>query len=618
MKRKFISIILLLLFVFSLVSCGEYELPNKTSIPSNSSSPTNSSSPSTNPSQTTNPVNKDEVEFKITLTFKGISASQLVDGKNVYVILVNRTRSYKALVENGEATILGLDGEYYVHLDLGTVKNYSYNPNETIVNTQSPNATIELFQLKTISRKNQIRGQVDGKQNQPINRIVDFDDPEKDGKTIYIYSAKIDGSEKEVYYQFDAKHNGTYIIESLVDIYDDQVNPYMNLYTFGPSQGVKNFEEKIDSGSAYLKGGFTKNFKYSVDVSERKVGNSFTFGIKVNTRDSATYPVTVNFKIQYISPYSEELIYRNPVYASDLYAKRDENGNIIYKKDSLGNETIYKTNDDGDNITKTFVDENGNTVTRNYKDYDLNYVKINSVPDLRYSISYPENHNSAWWNSNLGVDVLPDIYYNEVYDSSYYYKTRYKYVDGKYITDVNGDYILAPSNTVKEAEGRRYYELASYSLLKDGSNQVLTSKKGDYFLVYYNEYDGFYHVIVNNYDTILYVAITSPIPLMSTIYDMAFGFNFIEDAGDGNRTISYVGINNNTTILNYKRFIEGEYADFCNSDGRCYVTMEIKEFLLNVSNGKGYFYDGNGSFEVDSNVFATEEDQWLFACGFYM
>lgn len=615
MKRKFSSIILLLLFVFSLVSCGEYELPNRTSIPSNTSTPSNASTNTT--STSTLPNDNGEVEFTVSLTFKGIVASQIVDGKDVYVILVNRTRSYKALVENGIATINALDGEYYVHLDLGSLKNYSYDPNGTIVNTSNPTATIELFQLKSIPRKNQSRGQVGGKQNQLINNILDFNDPANDGKTIYIYSAVIDGSEKEVYYQFDAKNNGTFIIESLVDIYDDQVNPYMNLYTFGPSTGVKNLEAKIDEGGSYLKGGFTKNFKYTVDVSERKIGNSFTFGIKVNTRDSVEYPVTVNFKIQYVSPYSEELIYKNPVYASDLYAKRDADGNVIYKKDSSGNETIYKTNEDGSNVTKTYVDENGTTVTRNYKDYELNYVKINSADDLRYSIDYPETHNTIWWNSHLGVDALPNIYSDVEYNSAYYYKTRYKYDNGNYVEDVNGDYILAPSVNVEEGNGRNYHELASYSLLKDGDNQVLISKKGEYFLVYYNENDGFYHVRVNNYDTILYVPITSSIPLMSTLYGDT-SFNFIEDQGDGNRTISYVGIKKNTIILNYKRFIEAEYADFCNDDGRCYVTMEMKEFLLNVSNGKGYFYDGNGTFEADSGVYATDEDQWLFACGFYM
>ena len=67
---------------------------------------------------------------------------------------------------------------------------------------------------------------------------------------------------------------------------------------------------------------------------------------------------------------------------------------------------------------------------------------------------------------------------------------------------------------------------------------------------------------------------------------------------------------------NYKRFVEAEYADMCNSDGVCYVTKELKDFLQKLSNSSSYFFDGAGWCEQD-NTFASEDNQWLFACGFY-
>lgn len=61
------------------------------------------------------------------------------------------------------------------------------------------------------------------------------------------------------------------------------------------------------------------------------------------------------------------------------------------------------------------------------------------------------------------------------------------------------------------------------------------------------------------------------------------------------------------------------YADFVNSDGVYAVTAELQEFLQKYSINQLLFYDGNGFVETHPtvSVFAAEEDQWLFACGYY-
>ena len=62
------------------------------------------------------------------------------------------------------------------------------------------------------------------------------------------------------------------------------------------------------------------------------------------------------------------------------------------------------------------------------------------------------------------------------------------------------------------------------------------------------------------------------------------------------------------------------YANYCNGDGVIAVTQELKDFLQKLSIKELYFRDGNGWCETH-DVYptdSTEEDQWLFACGFYL
>lgn len=61
------------------------------------------------------------------------------------------------------------------------------------------------------------------------------------------------------------------------------------------------------------------------------------------------------------------------------------------------------------------------------------------------------------------------------------------------------------------------------------------------------------------------------------------------------------------------------YGDYCNSDGVTAVTQELKEFLQKYSVSQLLFFDGNGFVETNPSVsvYAAEDDQWLFACGYY-
>ena len=49
------------------------------------------------------------------------------------------------------------------------------------------------------------------------------------------------------------------------------------------------------------------------------------------------------------------------------------------------------------------------------------------------------------------------------------------------------------------------------------------------------------------------------------------------------------------------------------------MTAELKDFLQKYSISQLLFRDGQGFVETHETikVFATEDDQWLFACGYY-
>lgn len=128
---------------------------------------------------------------------------------------------------------------------------------------------------------------------------------------------------------------------------------------------------------------------------------------------------------------------------------------------------------------------------------------------------------------------------------------------------------------------------------------------GDHFK--YNEETKLWHVYypeTNTFGPKLCAKISAP----CAYYDQ--GLNIIEYNGNKALTVS-------NATENYKTFIEVSYASVCNSDGVCYVTQELKEFLQKFSVSQRLFFDGYGFVET-TGVYAKEEDQWLFACGYYV
>ncbi|MBR2929735.1 MAG: hypothetical protein IKC32_00765 [Clostridia bacterium] len=203
---------------------------------------------------------------------------------------------------------------------------------------------------------------------------------------------------------------------------------------------------------------------------------------------------------------------------------------------------------------------------------------------------------------------------------------------------------------------------------KVGAEVTLTNAQGTYS-VYQDDYyklweiddggDGVYHV----YDEVKYASTGGYGPVLFAYISAAckyidLAFTEIEYVGNSALTVS--------TTENYKHFIEGfdalvdgdyycvdectchdgkdgpracppgcptchrncrgcppdmigkgGYAAWCNGDGVAPVTEELKIFLQKFSISKRYFADGDGIAEK-TGVYAYEDSQWLFACGYYV
>lgn len=92
---------------------------------------------------------------------------------------------------------------------------------------------------------------------------------------------------------------------------------------------------------------------------------------------------------------------------------------------------------------------------------------------------------------------------------------------------------------------------------------------------------------------------------------------------DGNPVLDEYGEEKGEyTSLDYKSFIKNDYGNTCNSDGFCYVTKELKEFLGLYATQESLWTDG--AFDSlytktpeDNNYKAKKDSFWLFACAFY-
>ncbi len=283
MKRRIIA--LLLIFVcaaFCLVGCnnGKYI--------ENSGGPNGTSQLPIKPDQPEKPGDDEGGKTNnYTATVYYNNAVFNPQDLEIYVVWVNDSQVKRVpLGEDGKADAGELDGQFGVYLE-GLPTRYSYNPSGYFATSDSPNVSILLTDIRSPERG-------DGRGlfiSQGCYEVI------YDGT----YRVVLDNAKQVFYYEYTTTNAGVYSVESWVNAYDNEINPYVVQYT-GSSQ-YKNYSQRLEGGGFSLTGGYTKNFRFLYHVDKSEVGASFTFAVGAESR-SSSYPVTVDFHIKYEGTYS--------------------------------------------------------------------------------------------------------------------------------------------------------------------------------------------------------------------------------------------------------------------------------------------------------------------------
>lgn len=490
--KKLISYLVVLFVVISLTSCGRV-VDDPTKNNGNIDNPVVTPGDNTNTDKPDEPNVNEKVEFSVSLVYnKKIYIPKESEG--IKAVWADDYSKYTETISSDGYAKTMLDGDFHVYLTKAP-EGYSYNPNIYVADNENSTVVIELYKIARISR-----GQGTALQK------------EYEMSSTGVYRAEIKKAMQRVYYAFHPTKAGYYVLETIVNVYDDSINPKVDIYS-GNAGGYRQvYQEGLDTGGASLSGGFTKNVKWVVKLTEEMVGNLYVFAIYADSK-SGVYPINVDFSVSYEGEYYIDDVVSKLMRAEEIHASTE-------------------------------------------------------CSKCRYMVSTVNTPNSCPKCGNTEF-----VNYNSPnYDSSKY-------------TFINTD-----------GGTGNYYQNGT-----NGTGLII----GEGFK--YNEETGFWHVYDNTtgeFGPVLCAKITAP----CAYYEESL--NLIESHGNKNLTVE-------KGTENYKVFVEQEYAAVCNQDGVCFVTNEMKEFLQKFSVSQRLFFDGNGFVEL-TGVYAAEDDQWLFACGYYV
>lgn len=584
--KRILALLLVAITLFSLLACdngGGVSSQSETSKTDTSS--TDSSVPDTPGSTDTSgsntdsstpglgnedkpPLDEEGTVFKVYLEYNGDPF--VVSTATPITVTWNDGINYKSaqVDENGIASVKGLDGDYAI-----TVKDlpagYTYNPNIYSATNDNPEITIDIYKL----------GSTSGSGVSEYKRKVLT-------KTS-MYRATLSSDSQKIFFEFKAEKSGTYTIESWVSTVDDKINPKIDVYTSNFAAPIYMYT--LDTGGSEGKN-YTKNFKYEVEIADEMISSGgqvvFVFAVYTTARNDKYYPVDVDFAVQYEGGFELEHIKSEFVVPNELYLIMAEK---LKEMKSLS--------------LDEFMSEY--SVGGMEDEYESAYEELQRLSPTKLSdglsINVFLNENEVLWG--------PARSYLNHYFNKYYGDTVGKEWHNP-ATVINGDTVFMGTD-YRYNEKTGFYHKYNEGLYTD------TSEEGYGF----------------GYGPILYADISTP--LRTGVLDEAF--TTVEYRGNKALTVS-----NGTE--NYKFFIESYasaqnmsntvlggpiecsedyenllgYASLVNSDGAVPVTRELMEFLQKYSISQVLFMDGDGWAETGEPPYeSTEEDQWLFACGYY-
>ena len=328
MKKIFILTLILLLvtsFALSVAGCGSYNPPI---IPDNPYEDGGNSS--SGGGTTTKPGEEEEqLVFTVTLYSEGKRFSPS------FTFYAQWTSEDKTEIVNapfnalGVAQTKGLDGEYRVTLS-GLPDDYTYDPNGNYVDNDNRDINIDLLPIiKT--------------RNKGTDYYSDCIELSKLGTYRYTFTSR----DEMPWFRYYPTAQGKYVIESWVDIYENEINPVMIHYS-GSTQYINlNYPAGTydDGGTSST---YTKNFRFELELASNMVGNVWAFRLYADCKGE--YPINVDFTIKLIGDYSGPEDVYEVVAAQGPFLKTDPAGTWTYNYADNGkvlDSSRFKLNKDG-------------------------------------------------------------------------------------------------------------------------------------------------------------------------------------------------------------------------------------------------------------------------------
>lgn len=639
MKKLLQLIAILLLTSLLLTSCGVY-----TPSVDNGSTPDEPSTPST----PDDPIDENEPPYTVTLNVNGKAYTPNAANGPYFVQWSNGFSVHVAELIDGKAEIYGLDDDYNVTL-LNLPSGYTYNPNVYVATADNRDVSIEL--VKPIRTSGSGSGE--------YNRI----ELSKTG----VYQVTLQSASQMIFYQFKPSEYGNYVIESWVNVGENNINPGFKLYR-GTAAGAIYEDRFIDDGGTSST--YTKNFKYERTVYVDEIGGTggsmiIPFAVCASAKDGE-YPITVTIAISKDGEmdrdgYDAELmiptetLIKTPNYSSNLYtltgAEINEGGNYVFKGE------MFKLWAKGTGMPMVSLSgtRDGSLANALSGTYQTTFVNPRTGRTVIRTITFNPTSELAGWVEISEQDLLAGT----LITGSYSYTVCRDHVfDNLNDNTCNScgcsrilDKVSPPPSVKTNFQSGNKIDYAGFTLDEDN---VLYYGTGDNFYHFYDEENG-------TWGEILYAYVSAPCRFIDKSFDV------IEYEGN-----KFLTVNNGTQ--NFKFFIEGfkslanggfcvyfpdndaicpcldskkcigactedcrechpqcthvsqavldsqgGYADFTNQDGVYAVTEELKFFLQSYSTSQLLFCDGNGWVESNPNIkiYSTEDDQWLFACAYY-
>lgn len=619
MKKTIALILALIISMLTFTSCGVYNGIDKPVKPGGGDSTTD-----TPVTPDTPDVPDDSVPFTVTLVY---DEAPFVDTDGMFAFWTREGEIHNAPFVYDEktgistASIKGLDGDYAVTL-LNLPDKYMYDANAYTVTNNRRNTVIELFKFY----KNGAKSGADPYNAHSISRVG-------------AYTAKITAKQPHMFFQFTPTKEGTYTITTICDTNANEINPSFDIYN--GSYGSWYYHHTVESGGA--EASYTRNVKYELSLHKDNIGQPFLFMVSASHKNG-TYPMEVSFLVKYEAPDNSRDDYG--VKTDKLTLSLTDEGYVVSSENSVHAEilaggVLYDENmqipsrlEGKMSLIKGDSELLGLTFTRTSTNEDTSGGK-----DLVGSVFVEE----------IGISIGVGATYVYVVSAKdgviTLYNSTTKYYADEELLASRGD-IIGPTGKIQYPE--IFVSTGTYRF--DGKMFGLNEDDGFYHL--YNEetgkYDGpilYAKIRKENRFVPGHTPIGSPLP-----YEIAFiggysyackecGYHFSGTecplCGEAAVYLGVMGIEDPGNDMlhslsggteDYYSFI-ASYAAYVNQDtnaeGVYPVDEHLKEFLQKLAIQGSYFMDGNGIVERSAELlgyrlYSSEEDQWLFACCYYV